>query len=1628
MYKFLLVFIVLLVILIIALNIGVLPSLNQAKTEGLSNSQKRVTWIGYRTGGRIDQISFGYNTLEAVDYGGNGGHVREDILFAKDEYIIQVQVYGNIGGGGQFRGGKYNFKTNRRDIILDTNPATSPNSTEEGSRPVLLKSDVLQYMIPVSVSEDSKPIIGLKWTSDLNAANKYIRDSGYVPGTQRMTSIPPIRFCADVERNAWLVDVEYGSTPPIVDERLFKQLFEMVNKETGFSFDIVEARSGNDSHDTILSTAQHLDYVHNIRLYDILSSGSINPNHSEYVKLIQFIKTLKESGINTMNELVGLQTDIRMTKSSQGFSTMQEGLTSDGRLTDAEAVCYLNSTPAARQQVSVGYAVEENEDMGLNFTIYNTYFNLNLFNGGLNMLGGRNPYLHQPGHNGFSGTLELSRLFEAQPNAANCSADFMKVLTDPNNQRLDRATRNNGGFCIIGSGVTMDLANITIGTKDILTRQENVLSNSRGEYYTVVWNGFFRPDVTGNWRFRAYGDDAIYVFLDTGSGFPKTLNDVAKTPGTSTPGLHGYAGKEGRDVHLEKGRFYPYMVIFGENWGGDNMHVSFRGPSNSRASNWTSNGKMFYFRSSSTSKFSVPVNKQDTFPLPSLNVAKQHWEMNGKPPVSCTPALRNGLISTDAINYGKSNYGDYNHSSNTLASKITNYQNEWVAQGKPDTYIYTLPKVESFVEGLAVDETQIDKYAKEMSGLGVSRADIPLALRDFKVNYGIDIANPGKTESFFRPLKEFGITDYKELRSFKNSFMSDNAGFITLSQLPEYIQYISGFGMKYSVDAESNYQKFVQAIVGYGINTFNNLKNFHKILESIGYPASTNPISLINSITPYGVNNYNKCIKFVEQMNNYLTDKSKGPEIVNALVSYSITLDSFDGFRTNSHGISSSLVVQYITAYKTFGLSYLGRSNDTNRYKQFYNIYVAPVAIVAEQGEEAAMKNIKVINMYKGYGYNSYAELIDTSTTRAKNVGNSDAIISIYAMATNQTIMLFLRLTEQTKVEFKNRLNQALDDAAELFPGSICNITLFFTTLYNTMKLTYDVFKTYINTNKTLFMAQIGDHISCQAPTSRERQGFTTIESMDTGHIFKSTTPFGITDYTQAAYNTDTKSYIDINSLNSTFSMFEIKTVNQYKLFMDEMVAFGVTNQNVINYTNKLSEFGIKYNNFLSFTIYIRTIGVKYSGFDKFINAIMQLGVYAKDLLSFLCYMYEFGITYEDNDNSDFFKFINIMNTYGLRYVPVSNEDQSIRFTNAVQNFVYIISRGEDILRCDVQTIDTDAAESREKITNNAKTMVTTGKNKYKIKNYARYMFPFTHNSRDSITITIPALMDICKTLDPELLDFCTLNPSIKAGKLGFICDGSSDNNGYNLNLPDANGKITNSRALHLSYRKFMKYFTSSGDVNETRGRTQPVSTGPRDIINEIKSGNSDNKSIIDVGLVTTFMQDTADKDSMEPRNEYNNLYNKQRLTRPDLIVIIKRMETYNTTNHGDADKATVYAYYNLTLNALKMFPNFSIAYIKFFIQNSPDMNIPPTLNDKPHPRAAANPQLTRCSPYIKVEYDKKLCSESFGSRLNYSQTTWSAPSISGQPVQMVGGAKPTIQSNSFTTLKRNDKYATANW
>ncbi|MFZ4109074.1 MAG: beta strand repeat-containing protein, partial [Polymorphobacter sp.] len=101
------------------------------------------------------------------------------------------------------------------------------------------------------------------------------------------------------------------------------------------------------------------------------------------------------------------------------------------------------------------------------------------------------------------------------------------------------------------------------------------------ETYSVKFSGYFRPAVSGLYNFTVGSDDASQLFLGP-SG--QSVNILQQNIITSEPidplvnnaGLHGLGFVSANTSQpLVAGQYYPIVVLFGENGGGDVIHVLF---------------------------------------------------------------------------------------------------------------------------------------------------------------------------------------------------------------------------------------------------------------------------------------------------------------------------------------------------------------------------------------------------------------------------------------------------------------------------------------------------------------------------------------------------------------------------------------------------------------------------------------------------------------------------------------------------------------------------------------------------------------------------------------------------------------------------------------------------------------------------------------------------------------------------------------------------------------------------------------------------------------------------------------------------------------------------------------------
>lgn len=109
---------------------------------------------------------------------------------------------------------------------------------------------------------------------------------------------------------------------------------------------------------------------------------------------------------------------------------------------------------------------------------------------------------------------------------------------------------------VVSSGIgAIDFTNIFTASTGI----NNVNSE---EQYSYIWKGILNVPVSTRWIFYTISDDGSYVYINE-----KLVVDNG--------GLHGMNYAEGM-IYLQSGRDYNIVVVFGENWGGDNFIMGLR--------------------------------------------------------------------------------------------------------------------------------------------------------------------------------------------------------------------------------------------------------------------------------------------------------------------------------------------------------------------------------------------------------------------------------------------------------------------------------------------------------------------------------------------------------------------------------------------------------------------------------------------------------------------------------------------------------------------------------------------------------------------------------------------------------------------------------------------------------------------------------------------------------------------------------------------------------------------------------------------------------------------------------------------------------------------------------------------
>lgn len=173
--------------------------------------------------------------------------------------------------------------------------------------------------------------------------------------------------------------------------------------------------------------------------------------------------------------------------------------------------------------------------------------------------------------------------------------EIYSSLTDINPFKNDDTNNNGVTFTIYDGYFKDDLSFFTNAEKlfsgrannfqNIRNATEEYIQVDKDELYSVIWEGYFLPDMDGKWTFGLNSDDSSYMWIGE-----KQEGYFTNNANINNNGLHGMVLVTCDEV-LTKGRYYPIKIIFGQNYGGADLQFFYS--INNSEKIYDFNGKLF---------------------------------------------------------------------------------------------------------------------------------------------------------------------------------------------------------------------------------------------------------------------------------------------------------------------------------------------------------------------------------------------------------------------------------------------------------------------------------------------------------------------------------------------------------------------------------------------------------------------------------------------------------------------------------------------------------------------------------------------------------------------------------------------------------------------------------------------------------------------------------------------------------------------------------------------------------------------------------------------------------------------------------------------------------------------------
>jgi hypothetical protein len=225
---------------------------------------------------------------------------------------------------------------------------------------------------------------------------------------------------------------------------------------------------------------------------------------------------------------------------------------------------------------------------------------------------------------------------------------------------INNDTNNYIGRSNMPKNIVSNISNINLGTNGI------VPGNSSWNYYSVTWYGYFKPKDTGNYVFSTDSDDASYLWINE---FNCNINNALVNNGRP----HGMHRVSSRNIYLEANKYYYIRIVFGEQGGGDNMIVRFKGPDNGIDKYERSDGIGYYFNTETI--ITGPPDSDDSKYKPGLqfDIFSGYFDddISFFPGITVPPTYN--VLSIDSIGVGTNNLIQPNSNRHNYSVKWSGY-------------------------------------------------------------------------------------------------------------------------------------------------------------------------------------------------------------------------------------------------------------------------------------------------------------------------------------------------------------------------------------------------------------------------------------------------------------------------------------------------------------------------------------------------------------------------------------------------------------------------------------------------------------------------------------------------------------------------------------------------------------------------------------------------------------------------------------------------------------------------------------------------------------------------------------------------------------------------------------------